>query len=105
MTKRTIPEIREAVKAITASLRLTPGIDLLQLDDIDSAMDETKRRAPVRRAKIEAPPITPAFAKRIKAYAAENPELSYTKIARHFGLINTGRVSEVLAGKRGADRE
>lgn len=43
MTKRTIPEIREAVKAITASLRLTPGIDLLQLDDIDAAMDETRR--------------------------------------------------------------
>lgn len=43
MPKRSLPEIREAVKAITASLRLTPGIDLLQLDDIDNAMDETRR--------------------------------------------------------------
>lgn len=50
MAKRTLPEIREAVKAITSDLRLTLYADdptraktLLMLDDIDTAMDETRR--------------------------------------------------------------
>ena len=108
-SKRTIPEIRLAVRQCTSALRLmfnaeTGANALLALDDIDAMMEETKRRQPVRRAKVEAPPITPAFARKIKAYAKKNPEMSYTKIARHFGLINTGRVSEVLAGKRGAQK-
>lgn len=104
MAKRTIPEIREAVREITARLRLQGDLGsgyLLDLADIDALMDETKRRPPVRRAEVEAPPITPEFAEKIRTFARDNPSLSYTKIARNFGLINTGRVSEVLAGKRG----
>lgn len=44
--KRTIPQIREDVKAITAALRVSDPSStdyLLALDDIDRAMDETRR--------------------------------------------------------------
>lgn len=51
MPKRSLPEIREAVKAITSDLRLRVWDEnpaeyksvLLLLDDIDNAMDETRR--------------------------------------------------------------
>jgi len=42
--KLTIPEIRQRILNLTAELRMTPGINLLKLDDIDNAIEQARRK-------------------------------------------------------------
>jgi hypothetical protein len=90
----TIPEIRDELIAIAADLHPVVG------DRIRALALETKRRSPVRRARITARKVTPELADEVEAFAARNPRLRMSEIGRRFG-IDGGRVSEILAGKRG----
>lgn len=91
MNRRTIPEIRERLYELAGELGCAELRDLA---------DETKRRPPVKRAPCAARGITPALARRVRAYVAAHPRKPNREIGAHFG-IDGGRVSEILAGKRG----
>ncbi len=84
--KRSIPEIRERLKELALEH------DIAELGDI---AEELHRNPPVKRAKTKSPPLTPELAKKIRAFADENPNLHQQEIANHFG-VNHGKVSEAL---------
>lgn len=95
----TIPEIRAQIVQIADELRLEGRVDLsARLRDL---ADATYRRSPVRRAKVSSVEVTGEVARKIRAFAEHFPRAPNTVIARVFH-VNPGRVSEVLAGKRGA---
>ena len=56
------------------------------------------RRRPVRMTRPRSPPLTPAMKSRIRALAATT-DASQMAIGLRVG-VNSGRVSETLAGKR-----
>lgn len=101
MTHRTIPEIRGEIHRVAKGLRdMTMGrAGAAAL--LDKLAEETRRRPPVRRAPVKAKRITKELRAQIVVYAHENPAASCQDIGVAFG-INSGRVSEILAGKRGA---
>jgi hypothetical protein len=84
--KLTIPEIRERLLVLSK--------------EIEFLAAETIRRSPVRKAKIKAVKVTDELASRVRSYAKIMPLASYKEIANAFG-VNQGRISEILAGKRG----
>lgn len=57
------------------------------------------RKPPVRRGQRDSTKMTPELAASIRAYAEADPTLSQRAIGEHFN-VSSGRVSEVLAGKR-----
>lgn len=57
------------------------------------------RPSPVRRAKRQAVPCTPAVARKIRAYAGRNPKMPLKRIAAKFN-VDGGRVSEAIRGLR-----
>ena len=57
------------------------------------------REPPVRKAPVRSKAITPALKAQVRAYAARYPQASIAEIAGHF-IVNPGRVSEILNGKR-----
>ena len=88
----TLPEIQLQLRKIA----LLMGSLQIYVNDL---ADEMQRRKPTRRSKPTSAPMTPELKRSIKATAAANPEWSYTKIANKH-KVNSGRVSEVLRGKR-----
>lgn len=93
---KTIPQIRTELLEIADETR---SANLSRR--IKSLVTQMYRRAPVRRAKIESVPFTPALAREIRGYARLNPKVSYPTMARRF-TVSIGRISEALAGKRAA---
>jgi len=96
---RTIPEIRARLHEIANDL----GYDLLTREaaaELHALAEETKRRAPVRDAPPRARRITPEIKGRVRALAARYPKMPIREIGLTLG-IDGGRVSEILAGKRG----
>lgn len=91
MSRRTIPEIRSRMYELAIEL------DCPELREL---AEETKRRPAVRRAPTEAKKITPELRRRVRAHARRHPAKPMRAIGRAFG-IDQGRVSEILAGKRG----
>lgn len=61
-----------------------------------------RRRSPSRRAKITSRRMTPLLRAEIRTMAAEHPEMAMHEIAAAL-QVNVGRVSEVLAGRRGEE--
>lgn len=93
---KTIPEIRERLHEIADSIR---GFHAPEAAELHELAEETKRRSPVRCAKKRIAPMTDTQVAELKAYAAQMPDASYHELSQALGH-NTGRISEVLAGKR-----
>jgi len=91
MTQRTIPEIRQRLFELAIEL---------DCPELSALAEETRRRPYVRRAPIAARKVTPELERRVISYARRNPQQPMRTIGRRFG-IDQGRVSEILAGKRG----
>lgn len=89
--RRTIPEIR--AEMFEHADRATPA-------QIRGWAEELKRRPPVKRASPRARGVTPELAERVRLYALAHPTTPNRDIGHHFD-IDGGRVSEILAGKRG----
>jgi len=104
---RTIPQIRARLHELANDLAdyateaefFAGRVAALALE-IDDLADETKRRPPVRQAPIAARRMTPELAREVRELARSNPDLTNREIGRRLG-VDGGRVSEVLAGKRG----
>ena len=62
---------------------------------LDAIVDKSFRKPCLRRAKPQFRKLTPEDAKRIRAFAEDNPDASYLDIARACDT-NPGRVSEAL---------
>lgn len=88
----TIPEIRARLHELAHE----HGIE--ELADLAEA---TRRRPPIRLAPVRSRPMDHAVTVAIRAYAAAHPTAHLSAIAEVF-KVNPGRVSEALAGKRGA---
>jgi hypothetical protein len=91
----TIPEIREALIALSADTRIPPDVAFT----MRQLALETKRRRPRRVAVQKCTPATPKVRAAIRLFAAANPKMSQLEIGRHFN-VNPGRVSEALRGFR-----
>jgi len=100
MTKRTIPEIRELIYALTAESEQLAKRQVKIAKEIAKLAEETTRRSPVRVAPHRRRRVTPAIIASVKAMAAQHPDMLFDEIARAHN-IDGGRVSEILAGKRG----
>lgn len=97
---RTIPEIRAEMHRVAKGLRdMTMG-RAGAAAMLDKLAEETRRRAPVRRAPTKTKRITPELAAAVRQYAYDHPKASFQDIGFLFE-INSGRVSEIMAGKRG----
>lgn len=95
--RRTIPEIRERIVDIAQQVGLLfPDV----ARELRALAEETKRRPPVRKAKPRARGITDEVRDRVRAFAANHPSMSMREIGQRHD-IDQGRVSEILAGKRG----
>lgn len=86
----TIPEIRIRLHEIAAE----HGID-----ELHYLAEATRRRPPLRVARVKSRPIDPAVKAAIRAYALAHPNAHAQEIAEVFN-VNHGRVSEALIGKR-----
>jgi predicted aldo/keto reductase-like oxidoreductase len=91
---RTIPQIRVRLFELAAALNVP---------ELATLAEETKRRKPVMKTKPKHRGMTPELAEAIRQFRRANPQASQVEIARHF-FVNPGRVSEVLAGFRDEDQ-
>lgn len=71
----------------------------LNCPELNRLAAEIKRRSPVSRAPASSVPASPELRDRIRAFKADNPHMSQAEIGARFG-VNSGRVSEALAGFR-----
>jgi len=100
MTKRTIPEIRELIYELTAESQQLAKRQTQIAKQITKLAQETTRRSPVRYGPRRRRMVTPAIVTSVKAMAAAHPNMLLDEIAQAHN-IDGGRVSEILAGKRG----
>lgn len=101
---KTIPQVREELVDIAGTLVSGDNTDPATIAagrKIRRLVREMYRRPYVRKAKTESNPVTNQMRQDIKRMARENPSLSYMSMAKVF-KVATGRISEVLAGKRAA---
>lgn len=97
MIRRTIPQIRERLDELAHEVALLfPDV----ATELHALAEETKRRPPVRMAAPRARMVTDEIRERVRTYAHAHPKLSMREIGQRHG-IDQGRVSEILAGKRG----
>lgn len=85
-------EIRTRMHAMAAELAVL-GKELHKL------AAATERRKAVRRAPVRSAKMTPVLAQKIRQRAVMHPNETQQEIAAVFH-VSSGRVSEVLAGKR-----
>ena len=98
MTKLTIPQIRDLISELTdEGTKLARRQFAINLR-INALMQETYRRS-YTRAPVKSNRITNAVRRSVWVMAKENPDMSHQEIATAHG-INSGRVSEILHGKR-----
>ena len=79
---------------------LLTGIELGDWDYVEAALPLMVRAKPVRRARTKQKPITSAQIAACKRIARLEPDTHEHEIANRTGLPNSGRVSEILNGKR-----
>ena len=91
MEQKTIPQCRDALIEIASKYGIS---------EIMPIVEQMHRRPPVRKARAKMRSLTPELIDQIRAHAAANPDANYTEIGATF-YVNTGRVSEALAGFRG----
>lgn len=94
----TIPEVRDALMAISNSLAIK-GNCTDEAQGIRKLVLELKRRTAIKVARAKAQPMTPLLKQSIRAYATAHPEMSHREIGRVFN-VDGGRVSEALRGFR-----
>jgi len=87
-----IPEIRDELHAMADRIGGVEGLDL------HIYAHQLHRRPPVRRVSPRRR-LPRGMRAKIRTYIALWPEADYMEIATYFG-VNTGRVSEALAGFR-----
>jgi len=75
--------------------RLRELADEHGIDELHDLADQMYRKSAKKRAPIRSPKLTPELAKKIRKYAAANPDAHQQDIAEKFG-VNHGRVSEAL---------
>lgn len=93
-----IPEIRKELLDIAGILEAAIGpCDLAAR--VRGLEKELYRRPPVRKSKPQQRSLTPALRAEIKQYAEAFPDETYMTIGRVFN-VNSGRVSEAVAGHR-----
>jgi hypothetical protein len=97
------PEVREAFTVLAERLR-ADKVSVAERHaialEIDTLVLELYRRPPVRPiTRVRSRRMTPALAKRIRAYAWAHTDQSIQQIADKF-RVNTARVSEAVTGKR-----
>lgn len=95
---KTIPEIRARLHELAVDVQNIIGYDHIAIE-LHELAEETKRRSPIRCAKKRIAPMTDTQVAELKAYAAQMPDASYHELSQALGH-NTGRISEILAGKR-----
>lgn len=93
---KTIPQIRDRLSEIGAHLKRNYSDELG--DEILGMVEDMKRRPPARRAGIRIV-MSDAMKQDIIDCAAAFPDASYQEIADAC-KTNSGRVSEIIAGKR-----
>jgi hypothetical protein len=96
--KRTIPEIREMIAALTEESKTLARRQLYIATKINQLAEETRRRA-YDRAPITSKRVTAAVRLSVRTMAAQAPDMSHQALAEAHG-INIGRISEILHGKR-----
>ena len=98
MTRRhlTIPECRGVLLVIADHLDKTRRPN--EARHIRDVVEHMKRRRPVRMTRPRSPPVTPAIKAKIRELA-RTTDKSQMAIGLQVG-VNSGRVSETLAGKR-----
>lgn len=94
----TIPECRSMLTIIARELWLRTLDDQAAALRIRRIIPHMYRRKPVRKTKPRSPPLTPALKARIRELARTTDD-SQMAIGTRVG-VNSGRVSETLAGKR-----
>lgn len=93
---KTIPQIREELLEVAKHLGNTKSSKRIK-----GLVKALYRRKAIRRAPTEHEPMTPQKIEAIKRTARQNPTVSYMVMAK-LHKVSTGRISEVLAGKRAA---
>lgn len=92
-----IPEIKERLHDIAKVLYAE------DMDDIGSELDmlamELSRRPAISKAPKASASVTDELAEQIRSYAAKNKNATQMQMAIRF-KVNSGRISEVLRGKR-----
>lgn len=96
---RTIPEVRASLHELANEVE---AFNAAWAERIRHHIEELKRRRPVRRSPVRAKAITDEIKARVREFAKAHPSAPNRDIGRLFG-IDGGRVSEILAGKRGAE--
>lgn len=79
---------------------LYEGLKTKDWDYVEAALPLMVRAKSIRRAKRKQGRITPAQIRAAKIIAAREPNTHCHEIANRTGLANSGRVSEILNGKR-----
>jgi hypothetical protein len=90
MEHMTIPQCRDALVEIASKYGIS---------EIMPIVKQVHRRRPVRKARARMRSLTPELIAEIRAHAAANPDANYTEVGARF-YVNTGSVSEALAGFR-----
>lgn len=93
---KTIPQCRDALLEI-ANKELMHEPDIA--DAIREIVMDMYRRPPVRRAPPKQKSLDPQLKAEIVEYVDQHPDETYADIAHLFG-VNSGRVSEAVAGFR-----
>lgn len=87
-----VPQARERIRNLHKLLEVV----VLDLREIETMLH---RKKAVRKAAPRSKKMTPELANRIRQFAQRNSDASLQDIATRFS-VNSGRVSEVLHGKR-----
>ena len=100
MEKRPGPELRDLVYLLTAESIILAKRQAKIAKEITKLTKEMERRPPVRKARRRRRKVTPEIIASVKQMAAQFPDMLLDEIAQAHD-IDGGRVSEILAGKRG----
>lgn len=97
----TIPEIRAHMAVLSDKLAtgsMSPAEQIEAARWLRFLANETKRRAPVHRAKPR--PAVRVTKAQLLAYFATHPGANYMDASLDLNVKNTGRISETMAGFR-----
>jgi hypothetical protein len=97
--KRTIPEIREMIAALTEESKTLARRQIYLATKIQQLSEETRRRSHTR-APSTSRRVTKLVRVSVRQMAQANPDMPQQAIAEAHN-INIGRVSEILHGVRG----
>jgi hypothetical protein len=97
--KRTIPEIRDLIAALTEESKTLARRQIYLATKIQQLSEETRRRSHTR-APATSRRVTKLVRVSVRQMAEAHPDMPQQAIAEAHN-INIGRVSEILYGTRG----